>query len=223
MNARHLKKFLLSFFLPLIAFLLKGITFLLIKTCRVKIHGLAPFLKITEQENAILLLWHNELIIIPFILSKVCPHIQFAALVSTHGDGKILSQIVRLFKNGRIIECNHKRGHLAILEALSSLSHEKISLVITPDGPRGPYHEVKAGTAKIALETQLPIFSLHWKASRCFELNTWDKLRIPYPFSRIDFTFSPPLRVKKDLCLDEVKQTLKTALLSVEETDFEPV
>lgn len=223
MSARHLKKSLLSFFLPLIAYLLKGIVFLLVKTCRVKVHGLHPFLQITNKENAVILLWHNKLVITPFILSIFCPHNVFAALVSMHGDGKILSQVVKLFKNGRIIECNHKQGHLAILESLSKLVHEKISLVMTPDGPRGPFHEIKAGAAKIAIETQLPVFSISWRASRCFKLNTRDNIEIPLPFSKIDFTFSPPLRVQKDLCLSEVKQILKTALLSVEETGFSQV
>lgn len=222
MNSRNLKKKLLSFCLPCIAYVLKQTMTLLVKTCTVKLTGLEEFLQVTEKENSILFLWHNRLILTPFVLAKACPHTQFAALVSSHGDGQILSHIVRSFKNGKIIECHPKAGHLALLEALNSLTHGNMSLVITPDGPRGPYHEIKSGVATLALKTQVPVVPLHWEASNYFELNTWDKQRIPKPFSTIHITFGLPLHLDHNMTLNEAKQQLKVALLSAEGIHFEP-
>ena len=212
---RKWKRSFFKVFMPFVALVIKGVMSILIKTCTVKIEGLEQFCITASKEKSMLMFWHNRLIIIPFILSKYAPDLLFAGLVSNHGDGKILSSVIQSFQNGRIIECSQKDGYNAIREIISRLNKEQLIVIITPDGPRGPLHEIKSGIAAVALKTHANVFPLKWEASRFWEFNTWDKQRIPKPFSTIHITIGAPVSFAShsSATLEEAKQLLKEVLL----------
>ena len=59
--------------------------------------------------------------------------------------------------------------------------------VFTPDGPRGPRCKLQAGVIKLAQKTGAPIFPVVVRYHRVWELSgTWDRFKIPWPFSRVD-------------------------------------
>ena len=45
-----------------------------------------------------------------------------------------------------------------------------------------------------------------WSASRYYAVNSWDRMVIPKPFSRIDFFYGEPLFLPKDLKADGVEE-----------------
>ncbi|WP_304346318.1 dihydrodipicolinate synthase family protein [Campylobacter showae] len=70
-----------------------------------------------------------------------------------------------------------------------------VDVIITPDGPRGPYHSVADGAVVIAQKQNAQIQILNYEASKFWQLKSWDKMIIPKPFSEISYTLSPPFSV----------------------------
>src|SRR5699024_2590484 len=60
-----------------------------------------------------------------------------------------------------------------------------VSPTMYADGPRGPAQQLKSGTIILAQRTQTPIMAIGTAASRYWQLNSWDKNRIPKPFARL--------------------------------------
>jgi lysophospholipid acyltransferase (LPLAT)-like uncharacterized protein len=197
-----------------VAKLSKGMMHLLIKTCRLRIEGMEQFCQLAATEKCILMLWHNRLAIAPFILSHYTPSIQYAALVSGSRDGEILSMIIHSYQNGNTIRVSHQARFEALREIIRHVEQQKQIVIITPDGPRGPLYEIKPGIALAALETQAHIVSLNWEAKHYWELKTWDKLRLPLPFTTIRVIFHSSIRLNhlSISSLEQAKAILKKNL-----------
>ncbi|EGF89594.1 hypothetical protein ABI_40110 [Asticcacaulis biprosthecium C19] len=54
----------------------------------------------------------------------------------------------------------------------------------TPDGPRGPRREMTEGSLKLSQISGAVMVCLGQSTKRYFELGTWDRMRVPLPFSR---------------------------------------
>lgn len=191
----------------LIANTSKFLMTLIIRTCRVHVDGLEEFVKIAEKEKCILVLWHNRLAVIPDIITTYAPHLNYAALVSGSKDGQILSTIIHSYKQGHTIPVPHLGRYQALQEVIRHIEERKQIVIITPDGPRGPCYELKPGIAVAALETQAQIIAIDWTAPSFWELKTWDRFRIPKPFTTISFKFLPPIRLGNQ-SLEEAKNLL---------------
>ena len=68
-------------------------------------------------------------------------------------------------------------------------------MAVTNDGPKGPPKIAKAGTVKMAIKNNAKIITMTAVASKYFEFNTWDKFRLPKPFSTINIHLSKPLEI----------------------------
>jgi lysophospholipid acyltransferase (LPLAT)-like uncharacterized protein len=66
------------------------------------------------------------------------------------------------------------------------------SIVITPDGPRGPVYQIQEGIIHLAQLTGRPIIPIsnftRWK----IRLRSWDRFQIPLPFARCQPTTANP-------------------------------
>ena len=80
---------------------------------------------------------------------------------------------------------------------IKQLKNGKV-ILITPDGPRGPRYWVKPGVAYAAKTTSSHIVPFTWSASHYWQLNTWDRMLIPKPFSKIIINISPAMAIKDD-------------------------
>ncbi|MFI0434806.1 MAG: lysophospholipid acyltransferase family protein [Parachlamydiaceae bacterium] len=198
----------------LIAKVVHCLLHLLMKTCRIKIEGLHRFLELAGKQRCILMLWHNRMTPMLFILSTFAPKNRYTALVSASRDGDILSNIIESHKNGHTIRVPHDGRHQALKTVIHRIKKHKQVVVITPDGPRGPCYNIKPGIAVAALETQAYIIPVNWEANHFWEFNTWDKLRLPKPFSTLHVTFGPPIHFDQSppLEIEEVKRILKEKL-----------
>lgn len=85
------------------------------------------------------------------------------------------------------------------------------STLITPDGPSGPPHVLKPGVLQMSLETGVPVVPVKIIPSHYIVLPTWDKKRIPLPFSTIKVIFEKPVIVSGTNS-DEIKNYLDLAL-----------
>lgn len=158
--------------------------------------------------------WHNRLMMAPFIsykIGKVNPDYKIVGLASRHGDGRFVSNIIRKF--GADVISGSTRSHnnradrgitiSGFRQIFDSLKNNS-SLLITPDGPRGPAQKINGKLIEISHLTEAPILPISVSASRFIRLNSWDKFYIPLPFSRICYYFGAPIVVDADMEKDEV-------------------
>jgi lysophospholipid acyltransferase (LPLAT)-like uncharacterized protein len=66
---------------------------------------------------------------------------------------------------------------------------------LTPDGPKGPRHEVHDGIVAMAQKTNTKILLVTIKPTKYWQLNSWDRFVIPKPFGTINFYLSELLDV----------------------------
>ena len=57
-------------------------------------------------------------------------------------------------------------------------------VAMTPDGPRGPSRVMTEGSLKLSQMSNAPLVILGQSTKGYWEFNTWDRMRIPLPFSR---------------------------------------
>lgn len=177
-------------------------------TCKFRIYGLEDFARTAKSEPCILMLWHNRLLIIGYVLSKFTKDLRYAAFVSNSRDGRILAAFVDSYKRGRALRVSHNARGQALKSLIHDLKKCEEVVLITPDGPRGPKYEIKPGVMKAASAASAQTIAFSWSASNFWQLSTWDHLIIPKPFATIHVQFSetlPPDASFKN-ALDEVTQ-----------------
>lgn len=212
-----LKKSWLSFkrrcFPYLFAYSAKMIMRLLLKTCRIKIHGLEAFKQTAATSPCILMLWHRHLLVIPEILNSYAGQFVYTAFISKSRDGDPLALLAQSYQNGRALRVPHNGRHLALNQLIESVVGRKEIAIITPDGPRGPNGIVKPGIVFAARETGARIVPFSWKANTYWQLKTWDQMKIPKPFTTLEVTFGPPRCIAHDVVdYDKETQSLRTCL-----------
>jgi lysophospholipid acyltransferase (LPLAT)-like uncharacterized protein len=57
-------------------------------------------------------------------------------------------------------------------------------VAMTPDGPRGPARVMTEGSLKLSQMSGAPLVVLGQSTKNYLEFNTWDRMRIPLPFTR---------------------------------------
>ena len=162
-------------------------TFFLFLTYKVHISG-KEALNEASKHKLIIALWHDRLLLAP-LLRRVLKHTPLAVVVSNSRDGKMLAAFVKTFRKATPIYVAHNLRHGALLQMIDALD-KKQALLITPDGPRGPRHEIKPGLFYTQEKTGAAIIAMHWQASSCWTFSTWDKMQLPKPFARVELTFS---------------------------------
>ena len=70
------------------------------------------------------------------------------------------------------------------------LANNGVDVVITPDGPRGPRRSISDGSVTIAQKTGVNVVVLSYKASKFWQFNSWDKMILPKPFSKLTYYIS---------------------------------
>lgn len=196
----------------LAVYLYKFFVGMIVSTCRVKVHGLNTFIETSKKGRCALIFWHDRLGIMPAILNKAAPELEYLAVLSGSRDGRILGKLATSYKQCSALYVPHDTPQVALKKILEEAGCSKKVLVLTPDGPRGPRHVLKPGIAVIALRMGTAVVPLHWKSSKQWNLNSWDRMAFPKPFSSIDVFLDQPLAFDSRKNLSEVVETLQTAL-----------
>jgi len=138
--------------------------------------------------------WHARLLLLPCLYRGR----GMRALVSRSEDGAMMSEFVRRF--GFVtIRGSSSRGGAEGLLSLARAVGEGHSVVVVPDGPRGPREVLKPGVVALAKLTGAHVVPVALGASSEWRARSWDEFRIPKPFSRCVVRFGEPTRVPRDL------------------------
>jgi hypothetical protein len=88
---------------------------------------------------------------------------------------------------------------------------------VTPDGSRGPCYEAKSGALLVARLTKSPILFLSFEFGWSFKLKSWDRFRVPLPFSKViaNYRYLGFKEVFGDRDLDEATAFAQTILVEM--------
>ncbi len=152
-------------------------------------------------EPVILALWHNRLLILPVIAAGQ----RVAILISQHRDGDLGAGLLAAWGVG-VVRGSATRGGVGGLLRLVRTVRQGTSVVIFPDGPRGPRYVAKAGVVQLARLTGVPIVPITYAASRVRRLGSWDRLVLPMPFARVEVAVGAPIAVPCDADAAELER-----------------
>jgi len=154
------------------------------------------------NENYIGALWHNRLLIFPFVLRRFFPNRGGAALISASRDGDLLADAIKRFDFAVVRGSSSRLGASAILQLTDVLASGR-DVVITPDGPRGPAYELGPGIIFLAQKSGAAVLPLNMEYSRCWRLKSWDRFILPRPFSKVRIVLGQAYHVRSTSTPDE--------------------
>lgn len=182
-------------FSHLLAPLFGAVLRLLCATVRWKVEGLehlAPFWG--GARPVIVSCWHGRLVMIPWVWLKHGQG-QVFVLMGLNRNGELITRIVDVFFRMKAIRGGSRDGGKAAREQMlrEVEANPATTLALTPDGPHGPALVSKMGMAHVSRAASLPIVWVAATASRALRLPTWDRMQVPWFFSKVTVRFSAPL------------------------------
>jgi len=154
------------------------------------------------KENYIGALWHNRLLIFPFVLRRFFPNRHGAALISASRDGDLLADAIKRFDFDVVRGSSSRLGASAILQLTDVLASGR-DVVITPDGPRGPAYELGPGIIFLAQKSGALVLPVNMEYSICWRLKSWDRFILPRPFSKVRVIIGQSHHVRSTSTPDE--------------------
>ncbi len=143
------------------------------------------------QRPLIVSFWHACMIPATYL----CRNIGVRVMSSNSYDGEYMGRIIRKF------------GFVAVKGSSSRRAlQEGWTVAFSLDGPRGPRYKVKPGPVALARSSGVPLSMFHMAVERAWVLNTWDRLMIPKPFSRVLMRFGKLIVVPAAASEEDLKR-----------------
>lgn len=163
--------------------------------------------------QVILAFWHNRMLLMPFPYrgQKAC------IMNSIHRDGEIISRVIQHF--GIVsVRGSSTRGWVGGLKGMIEAYQYGYDLIIVPDGPRGPRYQAKPGVLQLARATGAPVYPVTYGAAWHTTIGSWDRLLVPFPFSRVAYIVGQPISVPADASaelMETKRQELEMSLQTI--------
>jgi lysophospholipid acyltransferase (LPLAT)-like uncharacterized protein len=142
-------------------------------------------LRVLQRDEPILfVLWHNRLFIMAELTRRYRPGRAMYGLISASRDGAWLAAFFSACGLRAVRGSSSRLGHegaKALVEVLRAGSDAGI----TPDGPRGPAYEMKAGALVVARRARRTVALAGVDYESSWRFPSWDGFHVPKPFSRL--------------------------------------
>jgi lysophospholipid acyltransferase (LPLAT)-like uncharacterized protein len=167
------------------------------------------------QRPLVLNFWHACIIPATYLFR----HCGIRVMSSNSYDGEYMGRIIHKF--GFVaVKGSSSRNAVRALLGLRRALQQGWAVAFSLDGPRGPRHKVKPGPVALSRSSGVPLSTFHIAVERAWVLNTWDRLIIPKPFSRVLLRFGKLVPVPAnatDEDLERYQQGLQDSLDRVRE------
>ena len=173
------------------------------------------FARWERGEQVILAFWHSRIVLMRFGYrgQRAC------IMNSIHRDGEIITRVLKRFGIAAV-RGSSSRGWVGGLKGLIEAYRLGYDLIVVPDGPRGPYQQAKSGVLQLARATGAPVYPTTYSAAWHIRIGSWDRLMIPFPFSRVVYVVGAPLSVPAETTpaqLEQQRQELEERLRTITE------
>jgi lysophospholipid acyltransferase (LPLAT)-like uncharacterized protein len=184
-------------------------------TLRVRVSREEGAQETVGQRPLIISFWHACIIPATYLFRNA----GIRVMSSNSYDGEYMGRIIRRF--GFVaVKGSSSRNSVRALLGLRRALQQGWAVAFTLDGPRGPRQKVKPGPVALARSSAVPLTMFHIAVDRAWVLNTWDRLIIPKPFSRVLMRFGKLIPVPADASdenLERHQQELQDSLDRVRE------
>lgn len=155
---------------------------------------------IRQGKNTIFAYWH-AFMLVPAYTAR---NLGIKVLVSRHADGEYITRVIERLGFTTVRGSTTRGGAKALLTMIKD-SAEGTAIAITPDGPKGPRFTVQPGIICLSQKTGVPIIPTSLGLTSYWELPSWDKFRIPKPFSKAALIYGEPIHIPPKLSKSEVE------------------
>lgn len=174
--------------------------------------------EVQQAPGCLWVLWHGRM------LMGLAEHanLGYTVLVSPSKDGDLMDTLLPRF-GYRVIRGSSSRTGARSLRAMLRDLQSGGTVVVTPDGPRGPRHSGSAGVIWLARATGYPILPCGFVADRAWRLKSWDAFTIPKRGANVAMVFGKPMYVERQIDNAKVQalsDTLTERMLAAEADGF---
>lgn len=172
---------------------------MLARTWRVELIGVEHREAATHDgKRPVFSFWHET------VLVAMGSHLGYGirVMVSRHHDGDVVANLVKSM-GFQALRGSSSRGGAAALREMLREAQEPDGYAITPDGPRGPSYSIAPGVLHLAATVRRPLVAAGFAASRCWRVNSWDRMIIPKPFAKVVVAYGEGMELPRALIKDE--------------------
>ncbi|MCL1972798.1 MAG: DUF374 domain-containing protein [Endomicrobia bacterium] len=137
--------------------------------------------------------WHGN----SFTMLVLSKNSNIVIMASKSKDGDLMAALLEYFGYQVVRGSSSRGGERGLIELIRH-TKEGHDLAFAADGPRGPYHILKPGVIYAAQKSGFPVIPVCSSAKNKIILKSWDKLRIPLPFSKTVQIWGSPVYVKPE-------------------------
>ena len=172
--------------------------------------------RLRAQVPFIMAMWHGQFMMLPNLNTREYP---VEAMVARHGDAEVVASVLSRFGISAIRGAGaggrkkDRGGAYALRAAVKALENGSI-VAMTADVPPKRPRIAGDGIITLAKLSGRPIIPVAAATSRFIVLNTWSKMTVNLPLSRLAWVAGEPIFVAPDS--DE--ETLEQARLKVEQS-----
>ncbi|MET0657023.1 MAG: lysophospholipid acyltransferase family protein [Steroidobacteraceae bacterium] len=171
------------------------------RTARLRVVNEGSLRALVAQHGAVIpVCWHQHLLLCGrYTVTRRRHGIKPGFMISPSVDGEAPTWLAQRYGAHVVRGSGSYTGVRAVRGVYQALVKDKISALITPDGPRGPRFEFKPGAIFSAQISGVPIVPLAFAAKPARVLKTWDKFVLPLPFSRVVIGIGEAVHVPREL------------------------
>jgi len=174
-------------------------------TCRFRFHDPDSILQHPPDHPMIWIFWHNRIFALPATYRRCDFGRKGASLSSASRDGEIIAALVARLGLAAVRGSSSRRGLGAMLGLLDWI-RAGYDVSVVPDGPRGPRYRLGKGVIKLAQMTNAKILPVRVEYRSWWTFRSWDRFRLPKPFTRVDVYFDPLVDVPSELTGEEFEE-----------------
>jgi hypothetical protein len=152
-----------------------------------------------DEDPLLAAIWHRNILIAAVLFRDR----QYSVPVSRSRDGDLIAAVLARLGYASSPRGSSSRGGAAALRGLVTRLKEGSSVAIQTDGPRGPAQVSKPGIVALARLSGVPISPVGFAASSRACFRSWDRTRLPLPFSRVSCVIAPSIEISRSLGASE--------------------
>jgi hypothetical protein len=156
---------------------------------------------VQSGKRTIFTFWHNRV----FLATWFWRRRGIVVMSSQSFDAEYIGRFIKRFGFGTARGSSTRGAGRAFLQMVRCMN-EGMHTAFSIDGPRGPLYEAKPGAIKLAQHTGQAVLPFHISAERYWELKSWDRSQIPFPFTRAVLLLGQPILVSREAGDAEVEQ-----------------